>query len=298
VRIIAHIYRSGHWDIMPRPTLCILVYLLVYLTLAAAPFGIADAGVGDMSGGVSSSGRLSLVQTVQSGDCWYDNGWNGPGYYPCGDEWNSRPDVAGSAAPIIIPAFRRHHHHAVVAHPQARNPIYPVAPSPGPRARPSVFGGASGQRRFGAAGAHTPNFRPGAATVAPGFAGGGFHSGLGEPNLHRFHGAGVPRVGGPVSPGLAGAGVHGFAGAGRFHGGGFGVPHIGAPASPGFMGGAGLHGLGGAKGVHIGGPVSPGFSGVGTFHTGGGAGAHHIGAPGLPGVHGVGAGGVGGFGHH
>ncbi len=260
---------------MSHPSLRVLAHLAV----ALASIGIAEAGVGAMSGGAFSSLRhFAPVQTVQSGDCWYDNGWNGPGYYPCGDEWNSRPD--GPTSSIIIPAFRRHHRHAaVVEHPQARNPIYSGAPSPGLRAVAPVFGGASGQHRFGAAGAPTPNFHPGAATVTPGLAGGRFHSGLGEANLHQVHGAGVPHGGGP-----------GLAGAGRFHGADLGVPHFGAPASPGFTGGAGLHGLGGASGVHIGGPVSPGFPGVGTFHAGGGVGALHIGAP--AGVHGVGAGGA------
>ena len=258
--------------------------ILAYVTFALAPVGIARAGVGVMSGDALSSLRhFAPMQTVQSNGCWYDNGWNGPGYYPCGDEWNSRPDAAGTVAPIIIPAVRRHHRYGVVvAHPHARNPVYPVAPSAGPRTGAPVFGGASGQRRFGAAGVHMPNSHSGAATVTPGFIGGRFHSGLGGGNSHQFHGAGVPHVGGPVSPGLAGTG--------RFHGAGFGVPHIGAPTSPGFPGGAGLHGLGGVTGVHIGGPVSPGFAGVGTFHASGGVGASHIGAP--IGVHGVGAGGA------
>lgn len=67
----------------------------------------AEAGVGVMSGGsLSSVGHFAPVQTVQSDGCWYDNGWNGPGYYPCGNEWNSRPDAAGAVAPIIIPALR------------------------------------------------------------------------------------------------------------------------------------------------------------------------------------------------
>ena len=268
--------------------------ILAYVTLALASVGIARAGVGVMSGGALTSLRhFAPMQTVQSDGCWYDNGWNGPGYYPCGDEWNSRPDAAGAVAPLIIPALRRHHRHAVVvAHPHARNPVYPVAPSAAPRAGASVFGGGSGQRRFGAAGVHVPNSHPSPAIVPPGFAGGRFHSGLGGGNFDQFHGAGAPHVGGPVSPGLAGAV--------RFHGAGFGVPHIGAPPSPGFAGGAGLHGLRGAKGVHIGGPVSPSVSGVGTFHTGGGVGAHQIGVPGVRGV-GVGGafqGGVGGVGHH
>jgi hypothetical protein len=206
---------------MPRPTLRILAYLELALGLLASD---AEAGVGDMSAGtLSSFPHLSPVQTVQSGDCWYDDGPNGPGYYPCGDG-------LGGGGPVVGPALRRHHRHGIiVAHPPAPNSGY-----------------------------------PGAATITPGFAGGGFHS-LGGGNFHQFHNAGVPHVGAPVSPG--------FAGAGGFHpGGAIGTPHIGAPASLG-------------------------SAGVGTFHAGGGLGAPHIGAPASPGLagggfHGVGGGGV------
>jgi hypothetical protein len=256
--------------------------ILAYLALALASLtvaGGAEAAVGGMSGGaLSSFARLSPVQTVQSGgDCWYDNGWNGPGYYPCGNEWNNGLGGAGPIGPTIVPAIRRHHHHGVfVAHPRAQNPIYPGAPSrrlgasiPSPGLRRGVgapdFGGGPRFHQFGAAGLHTsPGLHAGAATVSPGFAGGGFHGGLGGGNFHQFHGSGVPR--------------------------------IGAPVSPGFTGGGGLHGLGGATGVHIGAPASPGFAGVGTFHAGGGVGAPHIGAPASPGFAGGGFHGVGGAG--
>jgi hypothetical protein len=234
--------------------------ILAYLALALASLtvaGGAEAGVGVMSGGaLSSFGRLSS-QTVQyDGDCWYDNGSNGPGYYPCGNEWNNGLG-SGGVSSIVGPAIRRHHHHSViVTHPQARNPVYPGAPA---------VGGGPRFRQFGAAGLHTsPGLHTGAATVSPGFAGGGFHGGLGGGNFHQFHGSGVP--------------------------------HIGAPVSPGFSGGGGLHGLGGATGVHIGAPASPGFAGVGTFHAGGGVGAPHIGAPASPGFAGGGFHGVGGAG--
>jgi hypothetical protein len=262
---------------MSRPTLRILTYPGLALALLA---GDAEAGVGDMSGGaLSSLAYLSPAQTVQyAGDCWYDNGWNGPGYYPCGNEWNSGFGGAGPVGPIIVPANRRHHRHGVVvAHPEPK-PVYPGAPSLRLRAGvPSgqFHGGAGaraigasgvglGWRRLGAGGVRvSPNFQPGAATVTPGFVGGGFHGGLGGGNFHQFHNAGIPHIGGPVSPG--------FTGAGGFHpGGAIGTPHIGAPASPG-------------------------FAGVGTFHAGGAMGAPHIGAPGSPGlagVHGVGGGGV------
>ena len=279
---------------MSRWTLRILAPLALLAPLA----GSAEAGVGDSGGGaLSSFGRSSLVQTVQyGGDCWYDNGSNGPGYYPCGNEWNNGLGFVGPVAP----ALRRNHRHAViVTHPRAQNPIYPGAPSrrlgvgvPSPGLRggvgaPAVDGG-SQFRQLGAAGVRTsPGLHAGAATVSPGFAGGGFHGGLGGGNFHQFHGSGVPHIGAPVSPGFAGgAGLHGLGGA-------TGV-HIGAPASPGFAGVGTFHAGGGTGAPHIGAPASPGFAGVGTFHPGGAMGAPHIGAQASPGFAGGGFHGVGG----
>jgi hypothetical protein len=286
--------------------------------LALAPFAVANgAEAGVIGSALFSFGRSSPAQTVQFGgsNCYYAEGWNGRGWYQCGDEWN---DGFGWIGPFNLNTFggsaiRRHHTRGViVSHPPAPNPVYPRLEPPrrlgAGGAAPSVGLGAGGVpafargpgfRRFGAGGVHTsPGLHAGAATVTPGFAGGGFHGGFGGGNFHQFHGAAVPHVGPPVSPGFArGAGFHGFGGAGSFHGAGVGVPHIGAPVSPGFTGGGGLHGLGGATGVHIGGPVSPGFAGLGTFHAGGGVGAPHIGAPASPGFagggfHGVGVGGA------
>jgi hypothetical protein len=233
---------------MARLTLRFLAYPGLAFALVASD---AEAGVGAASGGtLSSFARLSAVQTVQyDGGCWYDNGWNGPGYYPCGNEWNSRPDTPSSS--ITVPPFRgRHRHGVVVAHPKPSNQVNPGAPSPrlgvgAPsnrlRAAAPAFGaiGAPSLHRFGAAGVpRSPGFHAGAATVAPGLAGAGTHSGFGGGNFHQFHGAGVPRIGASVSPGLgAGGGFHGLRGAGNFHGlGGAGAPRIGAPASTGLAG--------------------------------------------------------------
>jgi hypothetical protein len=260
--------------------------ILGYVALALSAFAVADGAEAAVLGSaLSSFGRLSAAQTVQFGgsNCYYADGWNGRGWYQCGNEWN---DGFGWIGPFNSNTFggsaiRRHQHGVVVSHPRALNPVYP-------RLEPS--------RRLGAGGAHTsPNFRAGAATVVPGLAAGGFQGGLGGGNFHHFHGAGIPHIGAPVSPGFAGgAGLHGLGGA-------TGV-HIGAPASPGFAGvggfhaGGGFHGLGGATGVHIGAPASPSFAGVGTFHAGGAVGAPHIGAPALPGFAGGGFHGVGGAG--
>ena len=176
--------------------------LLTYLGLASALLASdAEAGVAGMSGGgLSSFAHRSPVQTVQysGGDCWYDNGWNGPGYYPCGNEWNSGFGGAGSVGPIIVPAIRRHHRHRVIVARPEPKPIYRGAPSThlGAGVPPGHFHGAAGapavsasgvspgRRRFGAGGVRvSPNLHPGAATVPPGFAGGGIP---GRPRRRQF----------------------------------------------------------------------------------------------------------------
>jgi hypothetical protein len=235
--------------------------ILGYVALALSAFAVADgAEAGLVGSDFASFGRLSPVQTVQfgGGNCYYADGWNGRGWYQCGNEWN---DGFGWIGPFNLntlggSAIRRHRPGVVVSHSRALNPVYPRLEPP---------------RRLGAGGVPTsPNFRAGAATVSPGFAGGGFHGGPGGGNFHHFHGAGIPHIGAPASPG--------FAGVGGFHAGG------------------GFHGLGGATGVHIGSPASPSFAGVGGFHAGGGMGSPHIGAPASPGFAGGGFHGVGGGG--
>ncbi len=256
--------------------------ILALLALASAPFAVANsAEAGVIGGALSSFGRSSPAQTVQFGgsNCYYTDGWNGRGWYQCGNEWN---DGFGWIGPFNLNTFggsaiRPHHHNGVVvSHPRALNPVYPrLEPPRRLRARGApafhTFGGAPGLHRFGAGGVPTsPNFRAGGATVSPGFAGGGFHGGLGGGNFYHFHGTRIP--------------------------------HIGAPISPGFAGGGGLHGLGGATGVHIGAPAPPSFAGVGTFHAGGGfhgfggGGGAHIGAFASPSFAGGGFHGVGGSG--
>ena len=295
---------------------------LAILALASLPFANgAEAGVPGSP--LFSFGRLSLVQKAQydGGGCWYDNGWNGPGWYQCGNEWNSG---VGWIAPFgstgfIGYAIRRHHRHgAAVSHPPALNPVYPRLEPPrrlGARgAHPSAglhgvgapaFARGPRFRQFGAGGVHTsPAPHAGGAPLSPGIAG-GFHRGFGG-GVHQFRAVGVPRIGAPASSGfIGGTGFHGFGGAGGFHaGGGIGTPHIGAPISPGFTGG-GFHAGGGIGVPHIGAPASPGFAGgggfhgfggVGGFHPGGGIGVAHIGAPASNGFAGGGFHGFGGGG--
>ena len=292
--------------------------ILGYLALALSAFAVADGAEAGLVGSpLSSFGHSSPVQTVQfdGSNCYYAEGWNGRGWYQCGDQWNYG---FGWIDPFNLNTFgaaiRRHHRHgAVVSYPPALNPVYPRLEPPrrlgAGRAAPSAGRRAGRAPAFGAGGVRaSPNFGAGFATVTPGFAGGGFHGRPGGGNFHQFHSAGIPHIGAPVSPSFAGVG--GFHAGGGFHGlGGATGVHIGAPASPNFAGvggfhpGGGFHGLGGATGFHIGSPASPSFAGIGTFHAGGGgfhgfggAGGAHIGTFASPGFAGGGFHGFGGAG--
>src|SRR5882757_3553703 len=158
--------------------------ILGYVALALSAFAVADgAEAGLVGSALASFARSSPVQTIQFGgsSCYYTDGWNGRGWYQCGNEWN---DGFGWIGPFNLNTFggsaiRRHHHNGVVvSHPRALNPVYPGLEPPrllGARSAPAfhTFGGAPGLRRFGAGGVRTsPDFRAGAATVSPGFAGG------------------------------------------------------------------------------------------------------------------------------
>ena len=108
-----------------------LTRFLALLALALLSFAVAngaEAGVHHGSA-LSSFGRSSPAQTVQFGgaNCYYADGWNGRGWYQCGDEWN---DGFGWIGPFNYTfgdsAIRRHHRHGVVvSHPRAPNPVYP-----------------------------------------------------------------------------------------------------------------------------------------------------------------------------
>src|ERR1700733_2123701 len=254
-----------------------LTRFLALSALAMLSFVVANGAEAAVIGSaLSSFGRSSPAQTVQFGgaNCYYADGWNGRGWYQCGNEWNDGFGWIGPFNTFGGSSIRRHHREGVVvSHPRSPNPVYSrLAPPQGLGAGGAqafhTFAGSSASHRFGAGGVPTsPNSHAGVATLTPGFAGGGFHGGLGGGNFHHFHSAGIP--------------------------------HIAAPVSPGFAGGGGFHGLGGATGVHIGAPAAPSFAGVGTFHAGGfqgfgGGGAAHIGAFASPGFAGGGFHGVGG----
>jgi hypothetical protein len=190
---------------MPRPTLRILAYLGLAFGLHVTH---APAGVGVMRGLPRSTlGHLSRLQTAQAGECWEQDGPDGPGYYPCGD---------GGGGLIIGPAIRRTDRHGVGG----------VSPSPG--AAPVSHGLAGVHEGNGAAGARV------GAPVSPAPAGGGVTT----PHIAVPAAPGpaasavAPHIAAPASPGPAGGAV--------------GAPHIGAPASPGLAGVHGAGGGGGA----------------------------------------------------
>ncbi len=234
--------------------------ILASVALASAPFAdVADAGVGGSAGGaLSSFGRLSPAHKAQyRSNCWYGDGWNGRGWYRCGDQWNDRFGWIGPLnAPNFVPLIRRHHRHgAAVGRLRVPNTIdRGVQPSPGLGAGrapqlPGLHGGVPERSHLRRGVGSPPSLGAGAAPPLAGVHGGvpAFHTfgaGLGS----RHFGAGGLAVspgfhtgGAPVSPGVPGVGFHRPAG--------IGVPHIGAHPSPGFTGG-GFHGSGGAGGFH------------------------------------------------
>jgi hypothetical protein len=76
---------------------------LASVALALGCFTLVDAAkasVGDLSGAAQTSlGRYSPVQTVQAGECWNENGPDGPGYYPCGAGASGRSVVGPGIGP-------------------------------------------------------------------------------------------------------------------------------------------------------------------------------------------------------
>ena len=234
--------------------------VIVAIVFLAAANG-ARAGVGDHTGGALSSLKFMMrVERIQyysyggNNYCWYDEGWQGPGWYSCGDEWLNG---FGWGGPYGWNGWgggysiRRHGSHGVWRS---------GAPS-------HVFGGAP-----------SPGLGPSGAPASPGFQGGGV------PAFHNFGGANWRRTswptgGAPASPGLQGGGFpafHNFGGGHNFGAGGLHGPTGGAPASLGFQGGGvpAFHGFGGAGGYH--GLGGAGFQGGGgAFSVGGHGGGGH-----------------------
>ena len=154
--------------------------LLLALFVLPLPTG-AEAGVGERAGDDASAWKSwSPVERAQyySFDnqdyCWYDDGWQGPGWYWCGYEWNGG---FGWGGPYGWNGWgggyriRRHGPGGVgVWHPGAPPHGQAAGGAPAPPGSP---GGGPAYRRFGAGSlsAH----RPGAAGAPayPGLQGGG-----------------------------------------------------------------------------------------------------------------------------
>jgi hypothetical protein len=200
---------------MPRPT----SRLVACVALAWASFVVADgakASVGGLSGGaLFSFGRSPLVQTVQAGECWNENG----------------PDAGASGGSVVGPGIGR---------PERRDlggvvsPAAPASPGLAGVHRPGEAAGAQ-------VGAPTSRGLPGSAGVhGPGEAAGAHVGAPASPAVPRAT-ASIPHIASPASPGPAGVGA--------VHASGPAVaaaPHIVAPVSPGL---AGVRGVGGGGGV-------------------------------------------------
>jgi hypothetical protein len=140
-----------------------LSFVVALTALSSLPLATtANAGVADYAGAaLASSERAAPIEKAQysvSGNgqyCWYGNGWRGPGWYVCGDEWDNglgwggghrdwrhgwrgvgtwRPGPAASSPRVIAPS----HNFGV------------VAPSSGFGGAPAFhgFGGGAGSHEF------------------------------------------------------------------------------------------------------------------------------------------------------
>jgi hypothetical protein len=257
--------------------------------ISVIPANPARAAVGDYAGSLSTSlQRSSPVEAIQyysvdnSNYCWYDAGWQGPGWYSCGYEWD---DGLGWGGPYGWNGWggghriRLHGSHGIGVwhHGPATHSFAVGAP-----ASAGLAGGVAPARpRF--VGGGVPHFHRSSAPASPGFAGSGaqrFHRFAAGAPGHQSFGGGAPALHGfggvaSASPGFVGGGalaLHGFGGV--------------ASASPGFVGGeaAAFHGFGGGapgfQGFVGGAPAFHGFSAGGGFHGGGGGGAFSFGGHG------------------
>jgi hypothetical protein len=209
--------------------------LLALLSLPIA--NTAIAGVAENMGGVADLlKRAAPVTKAQyySSDgsdlCWYDQGWRGPGWYLCGDEWDYGVGWFGG--------HRNRHRHwrgiatvrpAPVSHRAVR-----VAGRPGVR-----IGGVHIVHHPRAFGSAWPGPHSGHVSLAN-------HFGGARPVYHSYGGAG------PVyhSYGGAGPALHGYGGPSAVvpsYGGGPAAHSFAAPAASANFGGGGSHGFGGAS---------------------------------------------------
>lgn len=198
------------------------------LALLSLPFAnAAIAGVAENAGGVvdlwKRSAPVAKAQYYSSdyGDlCWYDQGWRGPGWYLCGDEWDYGVGWFGGHR-------NRHRHLRYIgtARPEAASHhAVRAADRPGFRIAGVHF---HHPRAFGLA---RPGPRFGHVSIAHEF-------GAARPLHHSYGGAGpvVHSWGGPSAV------VPNSGGAPAFHS--FAAP----PAPSANFGGGGSHGFGGAS---------------------------------------------------
>lgn len=191
----------------------LVVTLFVLLTL---PFSnAANAGVGYNMGGVAdllkgaSPIEKSQYYSFDDDDyCWYDEGWEGPGWYWCGYEWESGLGWGGpygwngwGGGASIRP---RRPHGIGIWHPESPNDRRVGGagwPSPLPERH---LGGVPEVRAPGAGGGVPPSFHFGGARTVHNF------GGVAPPTVHGF-GAGGSHGGfggGPSFPGGGHGGGH------------------------------------------------------------------------------------------
>jgi hypothetical protein len=209
---------------------------VAYLTLALTCFTVAGAkaGVGSLSGGaLSPVAHLSPLQTVQAGECWQQNGPDGPGYYPCGDGGGGGVIVNPQAA---NPGVRR-------LGAGAQSPALRGEGAPGAHASSGIQRGAA-PASPGLAGVH----EPGAAASPNSTVSAGVHGPAEAPGAH------VGAAASPDSPGSVASVPHVTASPGVV--GSAAVPHIAAPAPVG-VGAA--HAGAAAGAAHV---IAPALAGV------------------------------------
>ena len=209
----------------------------------------ARAAVGEHAGSLFSSLRNSSpVEAIQyyslnnSNYCWYDAGWQGPGWYSCGYEWD---DGLGWGGPYGWNGWggghriRLHGSHGI-----------------------GVWHHGPATRTFAAGAPASPGLAGGVAPARPRFVGSG---------VPHFHGSGAP-----ASPGFASSGALGLHGFGGVASASPGFAGGEAPAFHGFGGG----GVPSFQGLADGGAAFHGFDAGGGFHAGGGGGAFSFGGHG------------------
>ncbi len=149
-----------------KSSYAVVIVAIVFLAIANG----AQAGVGEYARGAPLSLKfMTPVEKAQyyslddnSNYCWYNNGWQGPGWYLCGDEWLNG---FGWGGPYGWNGWgggywiRRHGSHGIgVWHPGAPNKVFGGAASPSP---PTSGAPAS------------PGFQGGGVPAFHGFGGGG-----------------------------------------------------------------------------------------------------------------------------